>query len=397
MTTFSRNLLLAFAVLGLAASSTSSYVHYQLLTQPSYTSFCDVNETVSCTQAYLSRYGSFMGVPVALAGVTFFALALALALLARGKSHAAESAPGYIFALSTVGLAFVLYLGWASYVVLKAFCMLCAITYVAVIALFIISGGATSYPMTTLPRRALRDARTLITSPVALVVLLLLLVGTGSLVAAFPHEGEQAAASAQAGPTYPPLTAEEQVNLEKWWDVQAKEDLPIPSEGAKVVVLKFSDFMCPGCRQTYEAYKPIVAKYAGNKDVKFITKQYPLEPECNQYVPTGNHFASCEAGAAVVMARSKGTADKLEEWLFTNQATLTRDVVRKAARDIGGVPDFDARYDSAMQEVKMDAGLGGLLQLKSTPTFFINGRRIVGGIAPQAFEGIIELELKRAK
>jgi uncharacterized membrane protein/protein-disulfide isomerase len=397
MTTLSRNLLLACAALGLAASSTSGYVHYRLLTQPSYTSFCDVNETVSCTQAYLSRYGSFMGVPVALAGVAFFALVLALAAAARGKTHAADSAPGYIFALSTVGFAFVLYLGWASYVVLKAFCMLCAITYVAVIALFIISGGATSFPMTSLPRRALRDARTLITSPVALVVLLLLVLGTGSLIAFFPHGGTQAAAPAQAGVSYPPLTDQDRANLEKWWDVQRKEDLPIPTEGAKVVIVKFSDFMCPGCRQTYEAYKPIVEKYAGNKDVKFITKQYPLEPECNQYVPTGTHFASCEAAAAVVMARSRGTADKLEEWLFTNQATLTRDVVRKAAAEIGAVPDFDARYDSAMQEVKMDAGLGGLLHIESTPTFFINGRRIKAGIAPQAFDGLIELELKRAR
>ena len=59
MTPLSRTLLMAFAALGLAASSTSSYVHYQLLTDPGYTSFCDVNATVSCTQAYLSRYGSF--------------------------------------------------------------------------------------------------------------------------------------------------------------------------------------------------------------------------------------------------------------------------------------------------------------------------------------------------
>jgi protein-disulfide isomerase len=32
----------------------------------------------------------------------------------------------------------------------------------------------------------------------------------------------------------------------------------------------------------------------------------------------------------------------------------------------------------------------------STPTFFINGRRIRGGIPPQYFEAAIELELKRA-
>lgn len=395
MTPLSRNLLLACAALGLAASSMSSYVHYNLLTQPSYTSFCDVNETVSCTQAYLSRYGSFIGVPVALFGVAFFVLVLALALLARGRTHVAESAPGYIFALSTIGLAFVLYLGWASYVVLKEFCILCAITYVAVIALFIVSGGATSYPMTNLPRRALRDARTLLTSPVALVILLLFMAGAGSLVAFFPHEGTQAA-SAQVAPSYPPLTDQQRADLEKWWDVQPKEDLPVPNDGAKVLVVKFSDYMCPGCRQTYEVYKPLFAKYAATGQLKFVLKHFPLEPECNPYAPGGTHYASCEASAAVVMARSKGTADKLEEWLFTNQASLTRDVVRKAAKDIGGISDFDARYDSAMQEVKMDAGLGGLLKIKSTPTFFINGRRIEAGVPPQALEGLIELALKRA-
>ncbi len=395
MSSLSRTLLVAFAALGLAASSASSYVHYRLLTQPAYASFCDVSETVSCTAAYLSPYGSFRGVPVAVIGVAFFVLVLSLALVARGRTHAAESAPGYIFALSTVGLAFVLYLGWASYVVLKEFCILCALTYVAVIALFIVSGGATDFPMTSLPRRALRDARTLIASPLAFVFLLLFAGGAATLVAYFPHEADPSAA-AQSPESYPPLTDQQKGELEKWWDVQKKEDLPIPDEGAKVLVVKFSDFMCPGCRQTYELYKPILAKYEATGKVRYVEKEFPLEAECNQYAPS-NHFASCEAAAAVVMARSKGTADKLEEWLFRNQATLTRDVVRKAAADIGGVPDFDARYPHALEEVKMDAGLGGLLQIRSTPTFFINGRRIVGGIPPQAFDFLIQLALDRGK
>jgi uncharacterized membrane protein/protein-disulfide isomerase len=393
MTALSRKLLLAFAALGLAASLTSSYVHYRLLRQPSYTSFCDINETVSCTQAYLSRYGSFWGVPVAPLGVLFFVLVLFVMLVPRRDAHATESAPGYVFALSTVGLAFVLYLGWASYFVLKAFCVLCAITYLSVIALFIISGGATTFPMTTLPRRALRDARTLVTSPAALVLLLLLAGGAASLAAFFPHDTP---AQAAAQPAAPPLTDVERANLEKWWDVQPKEDLPVPSDGAKVLIVKFSDYMCPACRQTYETYKPILAKYPPS-EVRFVLKHFPLEAECNQYAPS-NHFASCEASAAVIMARSKGTADKLEEWIFTNQATLTPDVVRKAARDIGGITDFDAQYQHALQEVKMDASLGGLLQIKSTPTFFINGRRLPpGGIIPRVLEGLIDLELKRAK
>ena len=68
----SRPALLLFAALGLVASLTSSYVHYHLLQNPAYASFCDVNATVSCTQAYLSPYGSLFGVPVAIAGLVLF-------------------------------------------------------------------------------------------------------------------------------------------------------------------------------------------------------------------------------------------------------------------------------------------------------------------------------------
>ena len=73
-----------------------------------------MSDTISCTQAYLSEYGSLWGIPVALGGVFFFAIVLMLTAFARGTSSARENIPAYIFALSTVGLAFVLYLAWAS-------------------------------------------------------------------------------------------------------------------------------------------------------------------------------------------------------------------------------------------------------------------------------------------
>ena len=72
MTAASRKWLVAFALLGLAASTASTYVHYNLIRNPDYRSFCDITSTVSCTQAYLSRYGSIGGVPVAVGGVLFF-------------------------------------------------------------------------------------------------------------------------------------------------------------------------------------------------------------------------------------------------------------------------------------------------------------------------------------
>ena len=64
-----------------------------------------------------------------------------------------------------------------------------------------------------------------------------------------------------------------------------------PSDGAAVVILKFNDYQCPGCGQTYRDYKPVLAKWAKQAPgkVKFITKDYPLERQCNQFVAQDLH------------------------------------------------------------------------------------------------------------
>lgn len=392
MTSRTRNLLLAFAVLGLAASSASTYVHYKLVTEPAYASVCDISSTVSCTEAYLSRYGSFWGVPVAIGGVLYFALVLVMSALgSRPRSAARENVPGYIFAFSTVALAFVLYLAWASFFRLGAVCLLCVTTYVAVVAIFIVSGGATKFPMTTLPRRSLRDVNRLVKSPVALLIVVLLFGGTAALMSAFPGDAGMTTVAA-APPQYPPLTDQQRVDFERWWDVQPKLDVPVDKGTAKVLVVKFNDFQCPPCRATYNEYRGILAKYTATGDVKYVLKHFPLDPECNN--ANANHFAACEAAAAYVLAEPKGTAEKLEAWLFANQAELTPELVKKGAAQVAGIQDFDAQYKTAIGQFKDDIELANKLEVRSTPTFFINGRK-VGGLTGQAFEAAIELELKR--
>ena len=203
MASRNRLLLLACALLGLGASVTSSYVHYQMLTDPTYTSFCDVSATVSCTQAYLSRYGSVMGVPVAILGVIFFVVVgLMIALAPKPRPTAAgkkrrglpkppasrvRTSRPMCSRCRPSGLVFTLYLAWASLFQLRALCLLCAVTYVAVVGLFVISWRATSVPMTTLPSRAVRDSAALAKSPAALIVTVLLLAGAVVVVASFPH------------------------------------------------------------------------------------------------------------------------------------------------------------------------------------------------------------------
>ncbi len=59
--------------------------------------------------------------------------------------------------------------------------------------------------------------------------------------------------------------------------------------------------------------------------------------------------------------------------------------------------DFDAKYQQTIALVKADVALGEQLRVQSTPTFFINGVKVEGGLPPQYFDQAIAIELQRAK
>jgi protein-disulfide isomerase len=213
--------------------------------------------------------------------------------------------PGYLFVLSTAALAVILYLGYASFFLIKAVCVVCLTTYAAVIGLFLISGAATSVPMTTLPRRAARDARVLFGSPLAIALVVLFFAGAASTLAFFPREAVVTAADGTQTQAAPQATAEQKSEFERWYAAQPRVPLVIPSDGAKVLVVKFNDFQCPACGQSYLQYKPIFAKYAAEKpgEVKMVLKDYPLNRDCNDNVTQTLHPAACDAAVAFVWRR----------------------------------------------------------------------------------------------
>ncbi|HUE88981.1 MAG TPA: vitamin K epoxide reductase family protein [Vicinamibacterales bacterium] len=389
------------ALVGLGFSAASTWVHYRILHDPLYSSICDVNATFSCTEAYTSRFGSVGGVPVALIGVLYFAFVLLLIALCQKSVAARQNLPNYVFAVSTLGLAGVLYLAYASFFVLNAVCLLCVGTYAAIIALFLLSGSAAKDPMSTLPSRASRDVRRLIQTPVALVTALAFVAFAATAVLMFPGgdvaaaAGEPAApATTQAAPPQP-LPPDAIRELENFLATQPRvPNVGAGGSGAAVVIVKFNDYMCPPCGQTFREYKPVLARLQKNHPGKiaFVTKDFPLDPECNSL--GGSHLAACEAAAAVRLARENGQADRMEDWLFANQATLTPDSVKQAASTVGGVTDFDARYPKTLELVRADIGQGVQLGVRGTPTFFMNGIRLPN-LRGEFFEAAVEWELRR--
>jgi protein-disulfide isomerase len=306
-----------------------------------------------------------------------------------------ESIAGYVFVLSTAGLAFSMYLAWASFFQLRALCVLCVLTYVAVLGLFIVSARAQSVPAGELPGRAVSDGVALLKKPLTLAMIVVLAAAAAFALISFPRDSAPGAVASNGDTPIHGLSDGQRAQFEAWYKLQPVVDVPIDRGTAKVLIVKFNDYQCPPCRQTYEQYKSILAKHTAAGDVKYVIKHFPLELECN--TKNANHAAACEAAAAVLMAEEKGTGPKLEQWLFANQGPplLTPDQIRRAVDVVGEVKDFDARYKEMLTRISADAALGVKLGVESTPTFFINGRRILGGLPPAAFEEAIQLELKR--
>ena len=405
-----RGWILGLAVVGLVAAAASSYVHYQLVNDPTYTSFCDVSETVSCTQLYQSRYGSIAGIPVALGGVFWFGVVLLLAFAeAKGPSSSRENVAAYFLVWSTVGLSVAMYMAYASFFVLGTFCLLCGIVYVAVVGIFLLSGAGTSTRLLTLPDAVVRDLGLLARRPVGLLVTVMFVGGMAALAWSFPEPMSLSGLPPGLGPdaennvgSPPPSSADQRSEFERYWAEQPQVDLDVETDGAEVIVHKFNDFQCPACANTQLAYAPIFQKYASSHpgSVRLVLLDFPLDPSCNDQSPNGPHASACDAAVAARLAREVGDAvgERMERWLYSNQETMTADTISSALDEIAGI-DRDrmaARYDDVIQEVRSDIALGAALPVEATPTYIINGVLIKGGLSPQFFDQAIAIELERA-
>jgi uncharacterized membrane protein/protein-disulfide isomerase len=396
--------LLFFTLLGLAAASAATWVHADLVRHPDLSSVCDISATVNCTEAYASAYGTFAGVPVAVLGLLFFGALLILQVSARSVRVPDPGHVGaYAFLLSLPGVAFAAYLAFASWFVLRVVCLLCVTIDLATLGVCVTGALMTRFPFASVPGRLAGDLKSLRARPAAAAFGAAFVAAAVALLALFPRAAAEpvCAAGGEAPEFVAPAPAEEALpqasQVGDYMNTATRRMIPVDAAGAVVVVVKFNDYQCPPCGNTFQAFKPLKAKWdkeAPGK-VKFVTKDFPLEGECNASIPQGPHPLACEAAAGVRMARKNGKAEALEDWLFANQPTLTLDGLKRAVRDIGGVADFDAQYAKVLPDVKTDTSLGGFLGVRSTPTFFVNGIQMPDHRVP-IMDLAIEHELRRA-
>ena len=178
--------------------------------------------------------------------------------------------------------------------------------------------------------------------------------------------------------------------------IKLDEQATFGPESAPVQLVIYSDFQCSFCREEAKVIRQTMAP-AYPEQVRVIFKDFPLE----QIHP----WAKPAAVAARCIYRQKPTAFwEYHDWVFENQGTLTVENLKDKTLEFGkskGLEPIqlggciDAKSTEA--EVNRSMAEARVLGVNSTPTMFVNGRRLVGRLEWGQLKSVIDHEIEYQK
>jgi protein-disulfide isomerase len=172
------------------------------------------------------------------------------------------------------------------------------------------------------------------------------------------------------------------------------EDVPVgaaPVRGdsrAPVTIVVYNDFECPFCKRSEATLRALSEQYAGN--VRFAFKNRPLPM----------HASARAAAKAALAAGDQGKFWEYHDALFAHQDALDPASLERYAAELG--LDVD-RFRRTMAADRTEASIAAdeveatRLGVQGTPTFFVNGRRLIGAQPLERFQPVVELALADAR
>jgi protein-disulfide isomerase len=158
-------------------------------------------------------------------------------------------------------------------------------------------------------------------------------------------------------------------------------------KNAPVTIVAWSDFECPFCSRAVPTLEQVEKEYKGK--VKIAFKHQPLPFHANAKA----------AAQASMAAHEQGKFWEMHDKLFANQRALDRESLEKYAAELKlNMTKFKTDMDSGKfdKQIEADMADGASKGANGTPTFFINGRTLVGAQPFDAFKKVIDEELKKA-
>jgi protein-disulfide isomerase len=162
---------------------------------------------------------------------------------------------------------------------------------------------------------------------------------------------------------------------------------------AQVTIVEFADFECPVCRNLHDALRGILPNYP---QVKLIFKDFPLD-SVHPWARTASLAGRC------TYQQNPQVFWKFYDYVYDQQDLITASNVYDKVLDFAtqnalNKEAFKACLAAPQAASEVDANIanGNLLEVRSTPTLFVNGRRVVGADA-HTIQQYIDYELAQSK
>lgn len=164
---------------------------------------------------------------------------------------------------------------------------------------------------------------------------------------------------------------------------------------APVVIEEYSDFQCPYCQRFAQQTEPrIVEEYVKTGKVRFVYRHFAFIGE-----------ESVWAAQAAECAANQGRFWTYHDKVFANQAgenrgAFSRDRLKGFARSLElDQAKFNRCLDNneTLDRVQRDKAEAQRLQIRSTPSFFVNGLPIVGALPFEEFKAVIDRQLAKPR
>ncbi|MCR4511747.1 DsbA family protein [Aeromicrobium sp. 50.2.37] len=159
------------------------------------------------------------------------------------------------------------------------------------------------------------------------------------------------------------------------------------AEDGKVTLVEFLDFECEACGAAYPFIEQLREQYAGK--VTFVLRYFPIP----------SHANANNAAYAVESAARQGKLEDMYKRMYDTQAEWGEsqdskaDLFRSFAEDLGldmAQYDADVASPEVAARVQKDVDDGTRLGVSGTPSFYLNGQRLIPSTTEEFIQAIDE-------
>lgn len=357
--------LLSAMMIGFSIYLTGHYFQLKFPTGLESGSLCNLNSFFNCDKTTLSAASNIAGIPISIFGIVIGALTM-LGLFIKNENY--EKTIYFTLMLNMVGCVL---LFCYSLFILGGLCPFCTLYYIASgLTLWIFYKRSPAYTP----------------APGILFGFLAIFVAVG-IATKMNVNSKTTQMSAVANDLIKQYYGLPNLGA----PAVASEFKIATAENAPIQMQIFSDFECPSCKAFSELMPQILTRYGGKINIQYFF--YPLDNACNPSMERPMHQFACKAAyySVCMPLEQFGT---IHDDIFHHQESLGDFLETNIKKN---------KLEACIKDPKTKAKVVALINqatpfnIRSTPTFLLNGVKIEGVLPSDQLFAIMDEILKRSQ